>query len=100
MCGIGGIIDYRRTRETISPKILKRMSDVIIHRGPDAEGQLISRDGNCGMTFRRLSIIDLTTAGNQPMRSLNNNSIIVFNGEIYIRRGGGGGGIGVITSPP
>ena len=83
MCGIAGIVDYSNSRETISPKILKRMSDIIVHRGPDSDGQTISADGRCGMAFRRLSIIDLSQAGNQPMRSLNNNSIIVFNGEIY-----------------
>lgn len=83
MCGIAGIVDFSGREERINRDVLKKMSDIIIHRGPDADGQWTADDRKCGFTFRRLSIIDLTENGNQPMKSSNNNSVIVFNGEIY-----------------
>lgn len=83
MCGIAGIIDLNQRKERNNRDILKKMSDIIIHRGPDAEGQWVSDNYKCGLAFRRLSIIDLSADGNQPMKSLNNDSVIVFNGEIY-----------------
>ena len=63
--------------------ILKRMSDIISHRGPDDEGHYISKDNRCGFAFRRLSIIDLSAAGHQPMSTSDGRFTIVFNGEIY-----------------
>ena len=83
MCGIAGIIDQKQSKERNNRDILKKMSDIIIHRGPDSEGQWLSDNNKCGLSFRRLSIIDLSSEGNQPMISINNNSVIVFNGEIY-----------------
>ncbi len=83
MCGIAGIIDTKKRTERNNREILKKMSDVIAHRGPDAEGQWLSGNNACGLAFRRLSIIDLSADGNQPLKSLNSNSVIVFNGEIY-----------------
>ncbi|RLD25365.1 MAG: asparagine synthetase B, partial [Bacteroidetes bacterium] len=65
MCGIAGIFNYKKNHP-VSKDILKRMSDVIIHRGPDDEGFYIK--GNIGLAFRRLSIIDLET-GNQPIHN-------------------------------
>ncbi|MFM7340070.1 MAG: asparagine synthetase B, partial [Bacteroidota bacterium] len=59
------------------------MSDVILHRGPDDEGQWISPSRKAGFAFRRLSIIDLTPAGHQPMSTSDGRFTIVFNGEIY-----------------
>ncbi len=61
------------------------MSDALIHRGPDDEGQeLLTHDSTqIGLGFRRLAIIDLTTAGHQPMKSDDGKYQIVFNGEIY-----------------
>lgn len=83
MCGIAGTFDLKAKTSNVNDKILQKMSDVIIHRGPDAEGQWISRENHCGLAFRRLSIIDLSNAGNQPMHSDCGNYSIVFNGEIY-----------------
>lgn len=83
MCGIAGIVEHSVNQSKISQSILKSMSDVIIHRGPDSEGQWISDNKKCGLTFRRLSIIDLSEAGNQPMISTDGKYTIVFNGEIY-----------------
>lgn len=83
MCGIAGIIDNRQRREKLNRDILKKMSDIIVHRGPDAEGHWLSESNRCGFAFRRLSIVDLSADGNQPMKSLNRNLVVVFNGEIY-----------------
>ncbi|MCX6155729.1 MAG: asparagine synthase (glutamine-hydrolyzing) [Candidatus Kapabacteria bacterium] len=83
MCGIVGIIEKGTFESQINESILKSMSDVIIHRGPDSEGMWISTDHRCGLAFRRLSIVDLSSAGNQPMTSSNGRYTIVFNGEIY-----------------
>ena len=65
MCGIAGILMRERT-ETPSPVGLRRMSRVLVHRGPDAEG--FWERGPAGLTHRRLSIIDLA-GGHQPMSS-------------------------------
>jgi asparagine synthase (glutamine-hydrolysing) len=59
------------------------LNDVQGHRGPDAEGVWISSDGRVGFAHRRLSIVDLSPAGNQPMRSESGRYVITFNGEIY-----------------
>lgn len=82
MCGIAGLID-NNTTSTVNYSLLKKMSDIIIHRGPDSDGQWISEDNKCGFSFRRLSIIDLSKNGNQPMHTPDNRYHIVFNGEIY-----------------
>lgn len=79
MCGIAGIIDL--TGETISPVILKRMTDAIAHRGPDGEGHWI--EGPVGFGHRRLAIIDLSPGGHQPMISADHRYVITYNGEIY-----------------
>ena len=85
MCGIAGIFNLsgNDSGKYISSDILKKMSDVIMHRGPDSEGQWISQNGSCGFSFRRLAIIDLSDAGNQPMSAGDGRFTIVFNGEIY-----------------
>ena len=59
------------------------MSDRMIHRGPDDSGFHISKNGQCGLTFRRLAIVDLSPAGHQPMSTRDGRYTIVFNGEIY-----------------
>ncbi len=85
MCGIVGIVAFstNQTDGIISSNILQRMSDLVVHRGPDSDGQWISRTNTCGFAFRRLSIIDLSVAGNQPMTTPDGQFCIVFNGEIY-----------------
>jgi len=79
MCGIAGKINFDKNK-IIESQEIKRMTDTIIHRGPDDEGQFI--DGNVGLGFRRLSIIDLKS-GHQPLSDANGNYWIIFNGEIY-----------------
>jgi asparagine synthase (glutamine-hydrolysing) len=79
MCGITGLINLNG--EPVSPVILKKMTDVIAHRGPDGEGQWI--EGNIGIGHRRLAIIDLSPAGHQPMISADHRYVLTYNGEIY-----------------
>lgn len=79
MCGIAGLIDL--TGNSVSPVILKQMTDVIEHRGPDGEGHWI--EGNVGLGHRRLAIIDLSPSGHQPMISVNHRLVLSYNGEIY-----------------
>lgn len=80
MCGIAGIIG--RERNLITRENIKKMTDAIVHRGPDGEGQWTNEDKTVGLGHRRLSILDLSDAGSQPMHYLDRYSI-VFNGEIY-----------------
>ncbi len=80
MCGIAGIISVNK--EDVFQGRLKAMTDIIDYRGPDAEGRWIDKNGHVGFGHRRLSIIDLSENGNQPMHYLGRYSI-VFNGEIY-----------------
>ncbi|QDO91494.1 asparagine synthase (glutamine-hydrolyzing) [Dolosigranulum pigrum] len=77
MCGFIGFFDTRENKEVI----VERMMDRVIHRGPDMGGKYI--DAHCGLGFRRLSILDLSEAGAQPLYSEDGNKILVFNGEIY-----------------
>ena len=79
MCGIAGIWNFGG--ETVSGEIIERMIKTMIHRGPDDEGLFV--DGNLGLGHRRLSIIDLSQRGHQPMANEDNTIWIVFNGEIY-----------------
>lgn len=79
MCGIAGI--FNLNGEPVSPVILKRMTDVIAHRGPDGEGHYT--DGPVGLGHRRLAIIDLSPAGHQPMLSQDGRYALTYNGEIY-----------------
>ncbi len=79
MCGIVGRINFDISQK-INDSELKRMTDVICHRGPDDEGYYIKK--NAGFGFRRLSIIDLNT-GHQPLANEDESKWIVFNGEIY-----------------
>ena len=81
MCGIAGI--YKFNNESVSYNDLKKMTDSIIHRGPDGEGHWISPKKNIGFGHRRLSIIDLSESGKQPMHFADGRYSITFNGEIY-----------------
>lgn len=79
MCGICGIIHSNKDNR-VNKNILEKMKEVMIHWGPDEEGTHL--DGNVGLGFRRLSIIDLGF-GHQPMCNEDGTVWIVFNGEIY-----------------
>jgi asparagine synthase (glutamine-hydrolysing) len=79
MCGIVGVLN--RNNEPVSPAVLQAMTNAIEHRGPDGEGFYI--DGNLGLGHRRLAIIDLTTAGHQPMATEDGRFVLSYNGEVY-----------------
>src|SRR5215210_5319664 len=79
MCGIAGLINL--DGEPVSPAVLLRMTDAVAHRGPDGEGQWI--EGNVGLGHRRLAIIDLSPAGQQPMASADHRYLLTYNGEVY-----------------
>ena len=79
MCGIAGILNLKGN--PISPLTLKKMTDVIVHRGPDGEGQW--QEENIGIGHRRLAILDLSPAGHQPMLSSNKRWVLSYNGEVY-----------------
>lgn len=79
MCGIAGIVNF--SEEKVDSSDIQKMLEKIRHRGPDAEGLFI-RD-NVGFGHVRLSIIDLSSAGHQPMFSDDSRYMIIFNGEIY-----------------
>ena len=84
MCGIAGFIDLRR--QTSSENLCamaKRMADTLQHRGPDDGSVWADAAAGIALGHRRLSIIDLSPNGRQPMSSASGRYVIVFNGEIY-----------------
>ena len=83
MCGICGVWEYGAARGNVERELVARMRDEMQHRGPDDAGELIFDEGRGGLGFRRLSIIDLSAAGHQPMRGCREDLWLVFNGEIY-----------------
>jgi asparagine synthase (glutamine-hydrolysing) len=79
MCGVVGV--FNLNGEPVSPLTLRKMTDVIAHRGPDGEGFFI--DSFIGLGHRRLAIIDLSPAGHQPMMTPDRQCVISYNGEVY-----------------
>ena len=84
MCGIAGILysEPQLNSEEFS-SLAKAMGDTLAHRGPDDSGEWVSAGNGIGLAHRRLSIIDLSPAGHQPMISNSGRYVLVFNGEIY-----------------
>ncbi|MEP6466853.1 MAG: asparagine synthetase B, partial [Parafilimonas sp.] len=80
MCGIAGFVDFNKNT---SAAVLQNMTDVLTHRGPNDSGYEVINNSNAliGLGQRRLSIIDLSANGKQPMQF--DNLSIIFNGEIY-----------------
>ena len=79
MCGICGIVDFGG--DSISAEVLWKMTDTLSHRGPNDRG--IQVCGPAGLGHTRLSILDLSTAGHQPMQSSEHGTTIAYNGELY-----------------
>ena len=77
MCGIAGVFGGTNLNE------LKLMTDALVHRGPDGEGHWVCEQNGIGLGHRRLSIIELSEAGKQPMELDGGKFQISFNGEIY-----------------
>ena len=89
MCGICGKISLNNN-VNIDEQLIRKMCSVLAHRGPDDEGVYMSQSAErrahsvrVGLGHRRLSIIDLSPAGRQPMSNEDNSIWIVMNGEIY-----------------
>lgn len=80
MCGIAGFVG------DFSPDLLGEMNKSLAHRGPDDSGTWYDPDAHVGLTHRRLSIIDLSPRGHQPMWDATGRVVIVFNGEIFNHR--------------
>ncbi|MBI2311630.1 MAG: asparagine synthase (glutamine-hydrolyzing) [Betaproteobacteria bacterium] len=80
MCGIYGIAS---TDAPVDREALNARRDLMRHRGPDDAGWWVSGDGRVGLAHRRLSVVDLSSAGHQPMASPDRRHVIVYNGEVY-----------------
>jgi asparagine synthase (glutamine-hydrolysing) len=83
MCGIAAVFAYGEAARPVDRDEVLRMREQMFSRGPDGEGQWFSDDGRVGFGHRRLSIIDLSPAGAQPMFNADRSLAIIFNGEIY-----------------
>jgi asparagine synthase (glutamine-hydrolysing) len=84
MCGITGVFDpkQRLGLEDLN-RVVAKMTQSLVHRGPDGVGVWVDPVGHLALGHRRLSIIDLTDAGQQPMRSIDGRWVISYNGEMY-----------------
>lgn len=82
MCGFVGFLGFSEAIRN-PDEVLRRMASTIHHRGPDDEGAWFDSEAQIGLAHRRLSIVDLSVAGQQPMKSANGRYIIAYNGEIY-----------------
>src|SRR5437870_13846630 len=83
MCGIAAIFAYNSRASDVDPGELRLMRDDMRSRGPDGAGEWLTPDNRAGLGHRRLSIIDLSPTGAQPMFSQGGSLGIIFNGEIY-----------------
>lgn len=84
MCGITGFLNHRAELNAAKDRfVLKSMTDALLHRGPDEEGFWLDAAHGVALGHRRLSILDLSSTGTQPMTSPCGRYIIAFNGEIY-----------------
>src|SRR5437773_1656943 len=83
MCGIAGFWTSGGCREDESRRLVERMAAVLAHRGPDACGAWVDPHAGVALSHRRLSIVDLSPAGAQPMVSADGRWVITYNGEVY-----------------
>lgn len=83
MCGLAGFIQASPSSADVLNSILSRMTDAIVHRGPDDSGLWSNTEYGVALGHRRLSIVDLSPEGHQPMVSASGRYVIAFNGEIY-----------------
>ena len=86
MCGVVGIFAYGKSG-AVSPSVLGRMRDTMMHRGPDGGDSWISEDGAVGLGHRRLSIVDLSALADQPMSNEDGRVWVTYNGEVYNHAG-------------
>src|SRR4051794_14621816 len=83
MCGIAGVYAYHYAANPVDRPELRKIRDHMAARGPDGLGEWFSPDQRVGLGHRRLSIIDLSERGAQPMASADGRLVVTFNGEIY-----------------
>ena len=83
MCGIAGLLRPGGADDSLLSGTVKRMAQTLAHRGPDASGVWTQASSGIALGHRRLSILDLSEAGAQPMRSDCGRFAVTFNGEIY-----------------
>jgi len=83
VCGIAGFVGRNNQETESSESVINEMLDSLAHRGPDDRGIWVDRHSRLVLGHRRLSIIDLSFLGKQPMSSIHGRYKIVFNGEIY-----------------
>lgn len=84
MCGIAGLYDPRgATSVGDLSHLARQMASTLIHRGPDSEGHWVDSGGTVAFGHRRLSVVDLSSLGHQPMMSTNDRWVLSYNGEIY-----------------
>jgi asparagine synthase (glutamine-hydrolysing) len=83
MCGVSGFFGVSKYFESAPEEICRRMLETIVHRGPDDGGCWVDKDAGVALGHRRLSILDLSSAGHQPMSSADGRYVLIFNGEIY-----------------
>ena len=83
MCGLAGFYSISPSNKSSGIEVLRLMGEAIRHRGPDDSGEWFDDKNNLGFSHRRLSIVDLSPMGHQPMLSPSNRYVIAFNGEIY-----------------
>jgi asparagine synthase (glutamine-hydrolysing) len=83
MCGITGLWCADSVTESTARQWIERMTATLVHRGPDASGSFFDRESGIGFGHRRLSILDLSERGQQPMWSRSGRHCITYNGEVY-----------------
>ena len=83
MCGFAGFLASEGADQVELEQIAAKMGTTLVHRGPDDSGVWADEGAGIALAFRRLSILDLSPAGHQPMHSADGRYVIVFNGEIY-----------------
>jgi len=84
MCGLTGFLDFSRTMSAdTQSETCRRMADALAHRGPDDHGVWTDTAAGIALGHRRLSIIDLSPLGHQPMASESGRYVVAYNGEIY-----------------
>lgn len=86
MCGIAGFLGGEWSQSQEINATLTRMIQSLHHRGPDHQGRWIDPDAQVGLAHCRLAVVDLSSAGNQPMESDSGRYVIIYNGEIYNHR--------------
>ena len=82
MCGIAGLLDKSASRESLAG-VAEDMANALRHRGPDDGRVWVDGEASVALAHRRLSVLELSSAGSQPMHSASGRWVIVFNGEIY-----------------